>query len=164
MKESFGVYNSPIGEIHILWNENGITRLELFKVRWEDYYNKHNELTRQESSSIFIKATKELAEYFQGKRRKFELPICIEGTKFQKQVWQALLEIPYGETRCYSDIAKIIGRPKAVRAIGQANRVNSLPIIIPCHRVIGKNGSMVGYAGANIDIKVKLLGLEKYSY
>lgn len=161
MKESFGVYDSPIGEIYIVWNKEGITKLELFKVYWEEYYNKHNEIIRDESSSIFIIAIQQLQEYFEGKRKKFELPICIEGTEFQKQVWAALLEIPYGETRCYLDIANRIGKPKAVRAIGQANRANLLPIIIPCHRVIGKNGSMVGYAGANIDVKVKLLQLEK---
>ena len=161
MKESFGVYNSPIGKIYIIYNEEGITKLELFEVNFENYHNMHNEVIRDESSVMFIKATQQLTEYFDGKRIKFELPICIQGTKFQKQVWEALLEIPYGETRCYGDIANIIGRPKAARAIGQANRVNTLPIIIPCHRVIGKNGSMVGYAGTHTDMKVKLLQLER---
>jgi len=161
MEEKFGVLNSPIGEIYIVYNAKGIIKVELFKSSWEDYQNKHKRLIRDESSSIFIKTTGQFEEYFQGKRTSFELPICIEGTEFQKEVWTALLEIPFGETRCYQDIAIRIGRPKAVRAIGQANRVNSFPIIIPCHRVIGKNGSMVGYAGSNIDVKVKLLQLEK---
>jgi len=161
MSKSFGVYKSPIGEIYIVSNEENITRLELFKENWEKYYNKNKELIRDDNSSMFLKAASQLEEYFKGERTKFELPISVEGTEFQKQVWAALLEIPYGETRCYADIAHTIGRDKAVRAIGQANKVNALPIIIPCHRVIGKNGSMVGYAGSNIDVKIKLLELEK---
>jgi len=161
MNEKYGVYASPIGEIHIVWNDEGIIKLELFKEIWDVYHKEHKEVIREENSSIFVEVIQQLKEYFEGKRIKFELPICIKGTEFQKQVWKALLEIPYGETQCYLDIANKIGKPKAVRAIGQANRINSLPIIIPCHRVIGKNGDMVGYAGANIDIKIKLLQLEK---
>ena len=99
-------------------------------------------------------------EYFNGERREFNLPIFIEGTDFQKKVWNALVNIPYGKTCSYKDIAIAIGNEKAVRAVGHANNKNKLPIVIPCHRVIGINGKLVGYAGG-IDRKDKLLELEK---
>ena len=103
---------------------------------------------------------KQLKEYFEGSRREFDLPIEMNGTQFQKKVWKELLKIPYGETRSYKDIAISIGNEKACRAIGMANNKNHIPIIIPCHRVIGSNGKLVGYAGG-IDIKEKLLNIEK---
>lgn len=92
-------------------------------------------------------AAKQLREYFAGKRKDFSLPLELKGTDFQKKVWRALQKIPYGKTVTYSDIAKSIGKPKAVRAVGQAINRNPISIIIPCHRVIGKDGSLTGYAG-----------------
>ena len=105
-------------------------------------------------------AETQLREYFAGARREFEMPLRPEGTPFQQKVWQALMEIPYGETRAYSDIAAAVGSPKAARAVGMANHVNPIPVVIPCHRVVGKGGSLTGYAGG-LDMKTTLLELEK---
>lgn len=101
----------------------------------------------------------EFAAYFAGRLQCFTLPIAAHGTAFQQAVWQALCDIPYGETRSYGDIARAIGKPAAVRAVGAANGRNPLSIIVPCHRVIGQNGSLTGYAGG-LPIKQQLLALE----
>lgn len=103
---------------------------------------------------------KQLTEYEKGIRKSFELPLHLKGTEFQKQVWNALLEIPYGETRSYQEIAIRIGKPKALRAVGGACNRNPIGIIVPCHRVIGKNGSLTGYAGG-LSYKELLLNHEK---
>ena len=105
-------------------------------------------------------AAQQLEEYFSGSRREFDIPMDMGGTDFQKKCWQALMEIPYGETRSYSDIAMQVGSPKGVRAVGMANHVNPIPIIVPCHRVVGKNGSLTGYAGG-LDMKTWLIEHEK---
>jgi methylated-DNA-[protein]-cysteine S-methyltransferase len=102
---------------------------------------------------------RELAEYFAGKRRTFTLPLAPQGTDFERSVWDALVAIPYGETRSYAEIARTIGRPDACRAVGRANGRNPIPIVIPCHRVIGSDGSLTGYGGG-LDLKRFLLGLE----
>lgn len=109
---------------------------------------------------IFLRTSQELNEYFCGNRKAFTVPLKTHGTAFQKQVWNALLQIPYGKTRSYEEIAIQIGNPKACRAIGMANNRNNIGIIIPCHRVIGKDGSLVGYAGG-LDKKISLLELER---
>ena len=109
---------------------------------------------------IINKAYIELKEYFEGGREVFDIPIKLNGTDFQKKVWEELLKIPYGETKSYLDIAKSIGNPKACRAVGMANNKNKIIIIVPCHRVIGSNKKLVGYAGG-LDVKEKLLNLEK---
>jgi methylated-DNA-[protein]-cysteine S-methyltransferase len=109
---------------------------------------------------LLKKAGEQLQDYLAGKRKFFELVFAPKGTEFQQNVWKALQEIPYGETRSYGDIAKNIGNPKACRAVGMSNNKNPLPIFIPCHRVIGTNGKLVGYAGG-LDIKEYLLKLEK---
>jgi methylated-DNA-[protein]-cysteine S-methyltransferase len=103
---------------------------------------------------------RQLREYFQGKRTAFDLRLHPKGTPFQKAIWKALLDIPYGQTRSYGDIAKAAGRPKAVRAVGLANGRNPLPIIVPCHRVIGANGRLVGYGGG-LPVKQALLDRER---
>ena len=108
----------------------------------------------------FKKTARQLNEYFAGERREFELELTLEGTKFQVQVLEALRGIPYGETRTYRDIAEAVGRPKAVRAVGNANGRNPLPIVIPCHRVIGSDGSLTGFGGG-IEAKRYLLELEQ---
>jgi methylated-DNA-[protein]-cysteine S-methyltransferase len=113
----------------------------------------------QESPSSFRRVTQQLQQYFRGKRTVFDLKLAPKGTAFQKAVWEALAAIPYGQTRTYADIAKAIGRPRAVRAVGLANGRNPLPIVVPCHRVIGKDGSLVGYGGG-LTIKQALLDLE----
>lgn len=105
-------------------------------------------------------AKKQLKEYFLGKRKNFDIKLAPAGTAFQQSVWQALQKIPYGQTRSYKDIAEEINNSKAVRAVGMANNKNPIAIIIPCHRVIGSNGNLVGYAGG-LNLKQKLLELEK---
>jgi methylated-DNA-[protein]-cysteine S-methyltransferase len=102
----------------------------------------------------------QLSEYFQGTRTHFDCALDFEGTPFQMSVWRALLEIPYGQTRSYGDIAKSIGKPGAARAVGMANHVNPIAVVIPCHRVVGQNGSLTGYAGG-LDLKQKLLSIEQ---
>ena len=114
-----------------------------------------------EQETLLIKeAYSQLSEYLLGERKSLDLPLNPRGTVFQQQVWKALCDIPYGETRSYKQIAEAIGNPKAVRAVGMANNRNPLLIVVPCHRVIGANGKLVGY-GAGIDKKEFLLKLEK---
>ena len=118
-----------------------------------------NEGIKQETPLI-NEAYRQLSEYLLGERKRFDLPLNPQGTVFQQQVWKALCDIPYGETRSYKQIAESIGNPKAVRAVGMANNRNPLLIVVPCHRVIGANGKLVGY-GAGIEMKEFLLRLEK---
>ena len=110
-------------------------------------------------TALIKEAHRQLCEYLKGEGKEFDLPLNPKGTDFQKRVWKALCEIPYGETRSYKQIAETIGNPKAVRAVGMANHRNPLLIVVPCHRVIGADGKLVGYA-AGIDKKVFLLRLE----
>ena len=117
----------------------------------------------EKETSLTKEAYAQLSEYLNGKRKTFDLPFKMRGTQFQLQVWNALLDIPYGETRSYKQIAEAIGNPKAVRAVGMANNRNPLLIIVPCHRIIGKNGSLVGYAGG-LDKKEFLLRLENQNF
>lgn len=111
------------------------------------------------SCPLLEQAEQELREYFENARCEFTIPLSASGTVFQKRVWDALRAIPYGETASYAEIAERIGNPKACRAVGSANHQNPLPIVIPCHRVIGKNGDLTGYAGG-MEMKEFLLGLE----
>ena len=108
---------------------------------------------------LLTQGERQLLEYLAGGRRVFDLPLAPKGTEFYRSVWRALEDIPYGETRSYRDIAQAVGRPKAVRAVGQANHNNPISIIIPCHRVVGANGSLTGYGGG-LDLKERLLRLE----
>ena len=114
---------------------------------------------RGEETPLLRAAREALLAYFAGERRGFDLPLDPAGTDFQRAVWEALRAIPYGGTRTYGEIAAAVGRPKAVRAVGQANHVNPLPIFIPCHRVVGTGGALTGYAGG-LDRKRALLALE----
>lgn len=111
-------------------------------------------------NSILVETKKQLSQYFSAERRDFDLPLQPQGTRFQMDVWRALQRIGYGQTATYSDIAQKIGNPKAVRAVGGANNKNPIPIIIPCHRIIGKDGTMTGYAGG-LDRKKWLLMFEQ---
>jgi methylated-DNA-[protein]-cysteine S-methyltransferase len=115
--------------------------------------------TRAETPLIKKTAT-QIEEYLAGKRRQFSVPIAMHGTAFQMAVWRALQSIPFGETRSYKEIAVLIGKPKAVRAVGMANNRNPISIIVPCHRVIGSNGSLTGYGGG-LPLKQRLLELEQ---
>ncbi|MTH54294.1 methylated-DNA--[protein]-cysteine S-methyltransferase [Bacillus mangrovi] len=115
-------------------------------------------------AEVLEEAKIQIQEYFSGKRKEFELPLKTQGTAFQMKVWEALRAIPYGASLSYAEIAEAAGSPKAVRAVGQANKANKLPILIPCHRVIGKNRSLTGYAGTQTDLKAVMLDLEKIAY
>ena len=117
----------------------------------------------KEDATPFANAIRQLEEYFSGRRKDFELPLSPQGTAFQQRVWKALTTIPFGKAVSYSDIARDIGNPSAMRAVGLANGRNPIPIVIPCHRVIGKDGSLTGYGGG-LPIKQKLLALEGIAY
>lgn len=147
-------YNTPVG-ILTLAEENG----KLTNCNFGTDAKLPQNATIHETP-LLKRAYQQLAEYFIGKRQQFELPLAPHGTSFQQTVWQALLSIPYGKTASYKEMAIEIGNPKACRAIGMANNKNPIGIIIPCHRVIGANGKLVGYAGG-LDIKQKLLNLEQ---
>jgi len=112
-----------------------------------------------EDNSVFTEVVDQLKSYFAGERKAFDLPLVLEGTEFQKKVWTSLVAIPYGETVSYKTLAERVGSPKAVRAVGAANGANPIPIIIPCHRVIGNDGSLTGFGGG-LPLKKKLLELE----
>jgi len=114
----------------------------------------------KKETPLIKKAARQFGEYFDGKRKSFNLPLCLRGTDFQIKVWNALQRIPYGKTISYGELAAIIGNPKASRAVGMANNRNPIPIIVPCHRVIGHDGSLTGYAGG-LKLKRLLLELEK---
>ena len=114
----------------------------------------------KQSAAPFRVVERQLREYFEGKRTEFDLLLHPKGTPFQKAVWKALMKIPYGETRSYGDVAKAVGRPTAVRAVGLANGRNPLPIVVPCHRVIGASGKLVGYGGG-LPVKQALLDRER---
>lgn len=155
--------NTPAGDIYIVIEKGILSALYMGK---EDFLEGEEVLSLQfdPSDPLIKKCSIQLGEYFDGQRKKFDIPIEPHGTEFQKAVWKELCLIPFGETRSYQDIAVKIGKEKAVRAIGQANKANRLPIIIPCHRVIGKNKSLTGYAGTRTEIKEVLLSLEGANY
>lgn len=158
MKIVYDTYDSPLGTIYIVVDEIGVRRIILFENEWLEYRNKYNNI--KQDRRLCNNVIRELDEYFNKERREFQVSLSIEGTEFRKKVWEALMNIPYGEVRSYSQIAEAIGNPKAIRAVGQANRANLLPIIIPCHRVVGKSGELMGYAGNKISVKKFLLELE----
>lgn len=140
-------YHSPIGPLTLV-EEDGY----LVELNFED-------AGALEETPFLLEARRQLEEYFARTRRSFSIPLNPKGTDFQRKVWDALLEISWGETRTYGEIAARIGSPKACRAVGMANHRNPLPIVIPCHRVIGAGGKLVGYGGG-LDIKESLLRLE----
>lgn len=159
--------DSILGPLTIASTDNGICWIDfsssgeslLSLERWAKRWVNTTKLVKAEESLHYV--VKQLEEYFNKQRKSFDVPIDLYGTPFQKLVWKSLLEIPYGEVRSYKEIAMQINAPKSVRAIGGANHHNSVPIIVPCHRVIGSNGNLVGYAGG-LDIKKSLLELEGY--
>ncbi|MEN8391082.1 methylated-DNA--[protein]-cysteine S-methyltransferase [Acinetobacter indicus] len=158
MKLAFMYMPSPVGRLKLVATDSA-----LVAVIWDNENPKRvrqAELVEQLDHPILLDAQQQLNEYFQGQRQTFELPLDFEGTEFQKKVWQALLNIPFGETRSYRQIAEQVGSPKAVRAVGAANGQNPISIIAPCHRVIGSGGKLVGFAGG-LDNKEILLKLEQ---
>ena len=127
------------------------------KLKRIEFVKSYKETTGDDSFQKEIK--KELLEYFEGKRKEFDIPLEVEGTEFQKKVWTEMAKIPFGETMSYGELAEKIGCPKGARAVGLACNKNKIPIIIPCHRVVGKNGNLIGFAGG-LDVKAQLLKLE----
>lgn len=151
----FTHYQSPMGTMTIQACDDGV-----LGAWFETQTTQPDDIgLKDDHHPVLVCAMKQLGEYFSGERTHFELPITAKGTLFQQRVWDALMKIPYGETWSYQDIANEIDNPKAVRAVGLANGKNPISIIVPCHRVIGKNGKLTGYAGG-IEIKEKLLQLE----
>jgi methylated-DNA-[protein]-cysteine S-methyltransferase len=138
---------SPIGTIQISGTESHITSIRFVDENSVGVTLSHPDTATTENWQLCNEAQTQLEEYFSGKRTVFDLPLQPQGTDFQQAVWKALQQIPFGETRSYGDIAQAIGKPKASRAIGQANNKNPIAIVIPCHRVIGSNHQLTGYAG-----------------
>lgn len=149
--DSFATYQSPVGWIIARERNGQICALERVA---------HKPVDLGQSSEYTDMAFAQLEAYFMGKRQVFDFPYVLEGTVFQQKVWRALLDIPYGETRSYGDIAHAIGNPKACRAVGMANHRNPMIIVVPCHRVIGANGALTGYGGG-LPMKTFLLNLEQ---
>ena len=143
------IIKTPIGNIEITEDNGKIISIKKTEKNIISTDNK-----------ILLQAEKELEEYFDGKRKKFTLPLDLRGTDFQLRVWNVLRKIPYGETRSYKEVALAAGNEKASRAVGMANNKNPILIVVPCHRVIGSNGAMTGFA-CGLDVKKKLLELEK---
>lgn len=158
MNIGYDVCSTAIGLIYVVADNLGVRKVAMTESEWQVYKAELGEIKRD--PELCREAILQIEEYFQGKRREFHLPLVIEGTSFQRQVWEMLRTIPYGEVRSYGAVAAAVGKSKGSRAVGQANRNNPLPILIPCHRVIGKDGSLVGYAGTRTEIKAALLQLE----
>jgi methylated-DNA-[protein]-cysteine S-methyltransferase len=153
----FKTIRSPVGELKLIASRDGLAA-----ILWENDRPGRVRLAvvaEDARHPVLVEAERQLAEYFAGRRKVFELQLDPAGTEFQKTVWRALLTIPFGETRTYAQIARQIGRPKAVRAVGAANGRNPLSIVAPCHRVIGSSGELTGFAGG-LDVKAQLLRLE----
>lgn len=165
-------YDSPVGDLLFFASEHGLCQIEFLtatksmeeimgqlRLKWEQQYLAPVNI-EQHSQELTPYIT-QVNAYFRGERTTFDLPLQLYGTEFQKRVWQQLCHIPYGEVWSYKDVATAIGSPKAVRAVGGANNRNPISIIVPCHRVIGANRSLVGYGGG-LDIKQRLLRLEGF--
>ena len=148
MRMNTGYLETPIGGLTLFEEGGALVRIDFGKTAAET-----------ERTALLDEAARQLAAYFAGELRTFALPLAPAGTPFQRRVWAALREIPYGETRSYAEIAAMAGCPRGYRAVGLANNRNPLPILIPCHRVIGANGALTGYAGG-LAVKEKLLRLE----
>lgn len=147
--EACAVYKFPVGFLELACRDGKLTRIE-----------RTDEPLREAADALLQKTKTELDEYFAGKRKTFDVPLQMEGTDFQKKVWAALCEIPYGETRTYGELAARVGAPKAFRAVGGANHRNPISIIVPCHRVVGADGGLTGYGGG-LPMKEYLINLER---
>ena len=146
--------DSPIGPLGLVATDEGLR-----VVSWrgdETSVKLPDDMAEDASHPVLRQTAQQLDEYFDGTRTSFDLPLDLRGTPFQEAAWRALGDIPYGSTRSYGEQAALIGRPKAVRAVGQANGRNPVPIVLPCHRVIGANGSLTGFGGG-LDLKTQLL-------
>ena len=147
--------DSPIGTLTLVASDDGLR-----KILWEDQADDADDAVLDDAHPVLAAAAAQLAEYFRGDRERFDLPLDLVGTDFQKEAWLALASVPYGETTSYAEQAERIGRKGAFRAVGAANGKNPVPIVLPCHRIVGANGALTGFAGG-LDIKQRLLALEQ---
>lgn len=154
----YTITNSKLGQILLAGNDGGLRHLNFMDGEISRYIG--NEWI--ENSIFFEDVISQLSEYFAGKRKRFDIGIKLDGSEFEKLVWNELLKIPYGKTTSYQSIAENIGKPTSCRAVGAANSRNPVAIIVPCHRVIAKDGKLSGYAGG-VERKIKLLEIEGYS-
>jgi methylated-DNA-[protein]-cysteine S-methyltransferase len=157
MKKYFTHFDSPLGRMLAMATDDAITDLHIVSGKYVPTLD--DRCVDTPKLPVFLQLRQELSDYFAGKRKSFDVKLAPEGTEFQKAAWMALTKIPYGQTRTYGEQAAAIGRPKAVRAIGAANGRNPIGVVVPCHRVIGANGTLTGYAGG-LDKKEFLLKLE----
>jgi methylated-DNA-[protein]-cysteine S-methyltransferase len=158
MTLAFNTIESPVGKLKLVASDKG-----LVAVLWQSDRPSRmhlGELIEDNQHPVLLKAERQLGEYFAAQRKEFSTPLDMRGTPFQKNVWEALLAIPFGETRSYGQLAKQLGNPNATRAVGAANGRNPLSIIVPCHRVIGSSGSLTGFGGG-LETKAQLLSLEQ---
>ncbi|MBI4463339.1 MAG: methylated-DNA--[protein]-cysteine S-methyltransferase [Acidobacteria bacterium] len=145
----------PFGKGSVCCSHRGV-----LEIRYGSAPEKNHGRQQGKEAQIARRAAAEIGEYFAGRRQQFTVPLDLRGTPFQRKVWKALLEIPYGQTRSYREVACQVGNPRAARAVGMANHWNPAPILVPCHRVIASNGTLGGYAGG-VSIKSRLLRLEQ---
>jgi methylated-DNA-[protein]-cysteine S-methyltransferase len=158
MSLAYKTIESPVGELKLVASDKG-----LVAILWENDSPRRvrlSELVAKERHPVLVETERQLDEYFAGKRKAFSVALDMRGTRFQQDVWAALLAIPFGETSSYGQLAKQLGNPLASRAVGAANGKNPISIIVPCHRVIGSSGKLTGFAGG-LDTKAHLLNLEK---
>ena len=151
--------DSPIGRLRLVATDQGLSHL-LFDQQVGEDLESDGDAVEADDHPVLAAATAQLAEYFAGRRQEFDIPLDLTGTEFQRAAWSALASVPFGETRSYRQQAEAIGRPKAVRAIGAANGRNPVPIVLPCHRIVGSDGSLTGYGGG-LPIKEFLLSHEQ---
>ncbi len=160
MKAYTETIESPAGPLTFVVNDEGaLLWLKFTEGEYERTVEQELEregLEIERDRMLTARAGAQLREYYAGMRRTFDLPLALTGSEWQKAVWRALTSIPYGETRTYGEIAAMVGRPKSARAVGKANATNRLPLVVPCHRVIGANGSLTGFAGGT-HLKIRLL-------
>jgi methylated-DNA-[protein]-cysteine S-methyltransferase len=157
MSLSYKFIDSPIGRLKLVASDKG-----LVAILWESDNPRRvrlSDLAEKNDHPSLVETERQLREYFAGKRKTFSLPLDMRGTPFQNHVWEALLAIPFGETRSYGQLANQLGNPRATRAVGAANGRNPIAIIVPCHRVLGSTGKLTGFAGG-LEAKAHLLGLE----
>ena len=154
--------DSPVGRLLLARDEAGLRLIHFIaptETGGPPEGGPHVRADWRRDETAFGDVTSQLAEYFAGTRTQFDLPLAPEGTAFERAVWAELAKIPFGETRSYGEIARTLGRPDAARAVGRANGANPIPIVVPCHRVIGADGSLTGFGGG-LDVKARLLELE----
>ncbi len=157
MSLSYKIIDSPIGKLKLVASDKA-----LVAILWENDKPRRvrlSELKVNGQHPVLLETERQLKEYFDGKRKEFSIALEMNGTRFQKDVWEALLAIPFGETRSYAQLAEQLGNPRATRAVGAANGRNPVSIIVPCHRVIGSSGKLTGFAGG-LEVKAQLLNLE----